>query len=374
MFGFGKQHRQEKAKRELLEIGERVVGIVNEALERWRATSLEMRRSMLDEAFAERIVALELSEGLSFETLAEIEALALMKNWADGVSDRKVEFVQLLDRDTLDCLATLGIGGEVEGHLDRHIAEVSVEIEEDLDRAIIEAVQRRGEVTTRAGGRDLFDRCLRDEPFVDSLTLAETLDYMGSILGDDPTAKKAIGIMRRLYDLAFFEHRLSTEERQLALSMAGAVEADIESALQDNEESLTSFRQAVNYQKERARHCGFGSLQWKLDEQEIPAVDLVEFIVREEYADLLPAFLEMLEPQLIADIRTEILKALVATRAHRRQSAVQILSELAVVPYAALTILLDPSEIQVLRRTDTDLPAAEKLVAALLGNTPSQPV
>lgn len=263
MFGFGKQRGRKKAKRELLEIGERVVGIVNEVLERWRATSLEMRRSMLDETFAERIVTLEPSEGLSFETVAEIEALALMKNWAEGAGDHKIEFVQLLDQDTIDCLATFGIGSEVEGHLDRHIAEVNVELEDDLDRAITEAVQRRGEVTTRAGDRGLFERCLRDEPFVDSLTLSETLDYMGSALGTDPTAKKAIGIMRRLYDLAFFEHRLSTEERKLALSMAGAVEADVESALQDNEESLTSLRQAVSYQKERARRCGFGSLQWK---------------------------------------------------------------------------------------------------------------
>lgn len=249
---------------------------------------------------------------------------------------------------------------------------MNVELEDDLDRAITEAVHRRDEITTRSGDRDLFERCLRDDPFLDSLKLSETLDYMGSILGTDPTAKKAINIVRRLYDLAFFEHQLSPEERQLALSMAGAVEADVEAALQDNPESLSSFHQAVNYQKVRARHCGVGSLQWKLDEQEVPAAELVEFIVREEYAELLPAFLEMLEPELMAEIRTEILKALVAARKRHGQSALQILSGLADAPYEALTILLDPFEIQVLREIDTNLPAAESLVVTLLGDALGQ--
>lgn len=111
-----------------------------------------------------------------------------------------------------------------------------------------------------------------------------------------------------------------------------------------------------------------------LDEQKIPAAELVEFIVREEYADLLPAFLEMLEPQLIVDNRIEILKALVAARGHQGQSAVQILSEMAVAPYEALTILLSPAEIHVLHGIDTDLPAAERLVSALLGNAPGQTI
>lgn len=367
MFGFGKQRRQEKAKRELLEIGERVVGIVNNALEQWRATSLEMRRSMLDGTFAERIVSLEPTDGLSFETVAEIEALALMKNWVEGASDHKVEFAQLLDRDTLDCLSTLGIWAEVDSHLDRHIGEVNVELEGDLDRAITEAVQRRGEITTRAGGRGLLDRCLLDDPFLDSLTLSETLDYMGSALGTDPTAKKAMGVMRRLYDLAFFEHRLSDEERHSALSMAGAVEADVDAALQDTAEELASFRQAVAYHKERARHCGFGSLQWKLEEQAIPASELIEFVAREEHADLLPAFLEMLEPSIISDIRREVLKALVEARAHHGASAIQVLSGMAMTPYAALAILLDPDEIRVLREIDQDRLAVERLVSQLFG-------
>lgn len=368
MFGFGKQRRQEKAKRELLEIGGRVVGIVDEALEQWRATSLEMRRSMLDETFVERIVSLEPTDGLSFETVAEIEALALMKNWVEGASDHKVEFVQLLDRDTLDCLSTLGIGAEVDSHLDRHLGEVNVELEDDLDRTITEAVRCRGEITTRAGDRGLFNRCLLDVPFLDSLTLSETLDYMESALATDPTAEKAVGVMRRLYDLAFFEHRLSDEERHLALSMAGAVEADIDTALQDNAEGLASFRQAVAHHKERARHCGVGSLQWKLEEQAVPASELIEFVAREEHADLLPAFLEMLEPSIISEIRREVLKALVAARAHQGSSATQILSGMAITPYAALTILLDPDEVRVLREIDQDRPGAERLVSQLFGD------
>lgn len=317
MFGIGRRRKQEEAKRELVELGNQAVSVVNSALEQWRATSLELRRSMLDESFAERIVNIDASNELSFETCAEIEALALMKNWLEGTDSYKAEFVQLLDPGTLDCVAALDLGAPIDEHLVRHITEVSAELEDDLDRAITEAVERRREITTRTGNRALLDRCQRNEPFVDSLTFYETLHYMKAVLGPDAPANRVTGIMRRLYDLALVDHHISDEERNIALTLAGALEADVEVGLQGNPEGLKSFREAVTYHKESARRCGFGSLQWKIEERGIPAADIIEFIAREEHSALLPAFLEMLGPDVIRKTRTEILNAMVAARPAR---------------------------------------------------------
>ena len=147
MFGFGKR-KKEAAKREALEIGNALVERINATLAYWRENGLENRRSMTENFFLERLVALEPTEELSFEMLAEIEALALTKNWVEGADEYAAEFMNMLSEDDIECISILGIEDEVRNHVWRHIQEVSDLLDEDVNRAIVEAVERRGETPT----------------------------------------------------------------------------------------------------------------------------------------------------------------------------------------------------------------------------------
>ena len=147
MFGFRKR-KNDLAKQEALEIGNRLVERFNLTLSTCRENDLEARRTMLDQMFAERLTGLEPTDELSFEMLAEIEALALTKNWFEQADKYADEFMSLLSEDDVDCIRVIGIEENVRGHVWRNIEEVSALLEEDLNRTILEALERRGETPT----------------------------------------------------------------------------------------------------------------------------------------------------------------------------------------------------------------------------------
>ena len=148
MFGFGKKRAHAAAKGEVIEIGQRAVEHVNAVLVDWRANALETHRAMLDEAFAERLVAIEPDEETSYEMLAEIEALALTKNWIEDVETYVAEFWSMVGEEVSGIVDTIGIRENVSKHVYANIEEVAEHLENDLNIAIAEAVVRAGEVPT----------------------------------------------------------------------------------------------------------------------------------------------------------------------------------------------------------------------------------
>jgi len=148
MFGWAKRRKTEAMKREAIEIGNRVVERVNSTLAYWRENDLENRRSMMDQFFAERMATLEPTEEMSFEMLAEIEALALTKNWHEGAEKYASEFMSMLDEEDVECIRLLGVEDELQKHVWRNIQEVTNLLDEDVNRTIAEALARRGESPT----------------------------------------------------------------------------------------------------------------------------------------------------------------------------------------------------------------------------------
>ena len=147
VFGFGKR-RKEAAKQEVLEIGNALVERINATLTHWRENGLEARRTIMENFFLERLVSLEPTDELSFEMVAEIEALALTKNWVEGAEQYAAEFMDMLSEDDIECIGVIGIEDDVKSHVWRNIQEVSDLLDEDVNRAIVEAVERRGETPT----------------------------------------------------------------------------------------------------------------------------------------------------------------------------------------------------------------------------------
>lgn len=149
MFDFLKRRKAESAKREAIEIGSASVERINAGLSSWRATSLEMRRTMIEDFFAERLVEIVPEDDLSFEELAEIEALAAMKNWFEALSESVVpESDKFVSQEDREIMGVMGIESEIDHQLNRHVQEVSAILEQNINEMIDEAVRRHGDEPT----------------------------------------------------------------------------------------------------------------------------------------------------------------------------------------------------------------------------------
>ncbi len=179
------------------------------------------------------------------------------------------------------------------------------------------------------------------------------------------SADDAIEAARRLTDIAMFEHGVSDVARQFALALIPGLEADIEVALKNEPRTLKAFWEATAYHRGTARHFGYGSLQWMMEEQGVEAAELIPFIAREEHAELLPALLEMFEPEGIRDMRPALLNELAVARAGEGEAPLAVLSRMASGDDGALTLLLDGPQLGALRRAQLDPGAAESVLAEL---------
>ncbi len=182
-------------------------------------------------------------------------------------------------------------------------------------------------------------------------------------------ANDLIKVARRLTDIALFDHGVTDQERVLALELLPAVDADIEAGLKAESGAWEAYQDAVAHHRGTARHFGFGSLQWKMDEEGVEAAQVIPFIARADHAELLPALLEMFEPENIRDIRPALLTELASARARDRERPLDVLSRLAASDDGALTQLLDGRQLGALRRAQAE-PEAAKEVLRGLGVTP----
>jgi len=142
LLGFFKRRKREAAKREAIEIGSKIVGQANEAIAKWRAEMMESRREMLAASFDERLVSIEPEDGLSFKEIAEIEALALLKNWHERKNEYAKEATGYLDNDTMEGIDIIGIGEEFTAFIYKTIDEVGRSLADDIERAMAEACAR----------------------------------------------------------------------------------------------------------------------------------------------------------------------------------------------------------------------------------------
>ena len=103
---------------------------------------------MTEDLFDERIINAEPVDDLSFEYMAELEALALSKNWNSSFDTCVDQFNGLLSEDTHAIVDTLDLQSEVDGRLQRIFSETSEQLDKHVNDTIREAVIRRGETPT----------------------------------------------------------------------------------------------------------------------------------------------------------------------------------------------------------------------------------
>ncbi|MDB5693597.1 MAG: hypothetical protein JWO81_2660 [Alphaproteobacteria bacterium] len=145
MLGFFRKRRDEALKREALELGSRMMENVNAALDRWKAERLVTRADMMASAFDERLVELEPSQGLTFPELANIDALACLKNWHEQKNKLAAEAAIYLTGDDVQFLDLIEGGPRFTEITYERIDEVGLQLANHIVESIGQACTRRGE-------------------------------------------------------------------------------------------------------------------------------------------------------------------------------------------------------------------------------------
>lgn len=199
---------------------------------------------------------------------------------------------------------------------------------------------------------------------IDQMSFAEIAALIASTK-DDMLARDLISVARRLTDIAVFDHGVSDQERVMAFELLPALDADIEVGLKDQPGAWEAYQEAIAAHRGQARYYGYGSLQWIMDERGTTAAEVIPFIALEEHAELLPAYLEMMEPDVIYSVRGELIGELCRSRARGGERPIDVLSRLATDGDGALTLLLDGRQLGAISRAHVDPEAAEAVLVEL---------
>jgi hypothetical protein len=209
----------------------------------------------------------------------------------------------------------------------------------------------------------LFGRGEPEKP-IEEMSIPEIAEFLQRMSEPMP-AKELIHVARRVADIALFERDVPERERAVALNLLPALDADIEAGLAAQPGAVEAYRDAVLVHRGAARHYGFGSLQWLMDERAMQPAEVIPFLARVEHAELLPAYLEMLEPEVIHEIRGTLLQEMSAARGRDGERPIDALSRLATNGDGALTMLLDGRQLGALVRARVHPEAAHAMLAEL---------
>ena len=140
MFGFLKRRKAQANKEEVLAVVAQTVDAINQIVEGWRER-LEMKRDLLLSYLDERLVEAD-TGGLSFAEWADIELMAMLKNWHLGRDEEEAEVHKEIG-PLWEYVDALGIRTEVEALVARTFDEVGHELtERAMDAANNEAARR----------------------------------------------------------------------------------------------------------------------------------------------------------------------------------------------------------------------------------------
>ncbi len=190
-------------------------------------------------------------------------------------------------------------------------------------------------------------------PPIEHMTINQAFEYLRAGSGTHAVSD-LIAVFRRVSDLALFEPGISDSERNAALEVATALHTDIQTGLANDPPALTAFEEAADFHLHGARTHGYGSLHWKMQEQEVGPSEVIAFIALPEHAELLPDYLEMLEPEDIAEIRQALLSSMANLRANEGELPLLALGRLAATNDGAMTMLLSGPELSALVQMPND--------------------
>jgi len=138
------------------------------------------------------------------------------------------------------------------------------------------------------------------------MTLEEVARFIAT--SDTDTAVQNGGALtQRLYMIALYENHIPKKHREGALELLKLHKRTMETFYSDSPEALQKYRAANAYLEGNAKLAGVDSLGWLVIEHGPMSDDeLVDFITRPEYRDLLADFCSSLAPSVLAKVMTKL--------------------------------------------------------------------
>ncbi len=196
-------------------------------------------------------------------------------------------------------------------------------------------------------------------------------------LGDAIPPSHAIRLVKRLYEIAFFDHHVPMEQRERAVLLLDSVKAGVETALADKPDAIEAFRNANSDMENNVRHFGVGSLAWMIKEHDVPTDEFFPYVMRPEHGHLLADLLEALGPTAVENMKPQLVRHLILSRRYNNTSnAVLMLHGLAAKGDKATGAIFTTEECAALLGVPDDYSAGRKILVnlgLLPGNSNARP-
>lgn len=200
---------------------------------------------------------------------------------------------------------------------------------------------------------------------IDLMSPAELVEYMGTFNGSMPSTVFN-AVHKRLYEIALYDHHLDEQTRTQAWHVIEVVNKVAKEANADNPKYFQALQTASETMVSAARFIGVGSLGWLMKEHDVPAEELIPFVMKPEYGHLLTNFLVSLGVEPFAKVKAGLVKHLILSRRYGKcTNAVLSLHGLAAKGDKATLALFTEGELAVLVGVPDDYLAGRQLLVNL---------
>lgn len=216
-----------------------------------------------------------------------------------------------------------------------------------------------------SGNKNAVEPARVEPQSLDSMSFVQVMEYLRSFKSSIPSSA-ITDIHKRLNEIALYDHHLEQQTRIQAWQVLEALNKDIKIAHANNPNFLRLLDDASEFMVSNARFRGVGSLGWLMKEHDVPAAEVVPFVMKPEYGHLLADFLTTLGSEPLARFKDGLVKHLILSRRYGKcTNAVLTLHGLASKGDKATAALFSEGELAVLVGVPDDYTAGRQLLVNL---------
>lgn len=198
----------------------------------------------------------------------------------------------------------------------------------------------------------------------DDYSFDALMQHLQGVRGRQLMAREVIGLLKRFYEIAYYDHHVDMPVREKALQAAAVVGKDLQSSLPP--EQWKAIDEANNMMFEHAKIAGVGSLMWLAEENGIQSRDLLPFIMQPKHGHLLKTFLGLLGEEKVQQVRDGLVQQLILQRLYDRcLNAVLTLHGLVAKADPAALAVFSAEDIRTLLRVPDDYAAGRQILVRL---------
>lgn len=218
--------------------------------------------------------------------------------------------------------------------------------------------------------KSLLGATTHKQPSVDknTFTTMSVDDIVGFITNRKDASfhtDELIGCLQRLYEIGLLENFIPDQKREVALKLAAVVTKQLEDIWAGDTKSIEALKAADDAMAESAKVHGYGSLIWKIKEEQVPDDHVIAYAMKPEHRDLVPNFLSAIGDELKQKGKREYIRQLILSEDYEGGNAVIMLHGLAAKGDRALAALVTPAELSALYNVPQNYAAGRGVLVSL---------